>query len=201
MPASGLQHLFTKELSALLSAHKDSAEQSSESAGRSTNPKLQRLFRTGADINKKQAKRVEKIFASARLTPGEHPNTIIAGIDEANAALRSELTGAQERDLAQISMAQAAIHYYIAKYGALRAYAQTLGYGKAAALLSQSLEENRAGDKQFSKIARDIMVGSYKADFPTNEGSSALGSILQLLTVAGMTLTALKAVKQQRARH
>ncbi len=198
MPPSGLQDLFAVELSALLSAHKDSVKQSGDSALKAVNPKLKELFKTGADINEKQAKRLEKIFAAAGLEPSQQTNTIVAGIDEANSRLQSELVGTQERDLARISMAQATIHYYISKYGALRAYAQALGHKKAAGLLGHSLRENKEGDTQFSKIAETIMEDAYRADFPSSEGIGSVRLFFRLLAVAGLVTAAVRAVQQQQ---
>ncbi len=198
MPPSGLQNLFAAELSALLSAHKDSVEQSGDSASKAVNPKLKELFKTGADINGKQVKRLEKIFAAAGLEPNRQTNTIIAGIDEANSRLQGELIGIQERDLAMISMAQATIHYYISKYGALRAYAQALGHNKAAGLLGKSLSENKEGDTQFSKVAEAIMVDAYRAEFPASEGIGSVRLFFRLLAVAGLVTAALRAVQQQQ---
>ncbi len=198
MPPSGLQDLFATELSALLSAHKDSVEQSGENISKTANPKLKRLFKAGADINGKQAKRLEKVFAAAGLEPSQQTNTIIAGIDEANSRLQGELTGTQERELARISMAQATIHYYISKYGALRAYAQALGHDKAARLLGQSLRENKEGDKQFSKIAEGIMVDAYRAEFPSSAGIGPVRLFFRLLAVAGLVTAAVRAAQQQQ---
>ncbi len=197
MPASsGLQDLFVKELSALLSAHKDSAAQSAEGADETPNPKLKRLLKAGADINKKQGKRVEKVFAALRLQPEPVDNTVIEGIDEANSALQSALGGAEEKDLARVSMAQVAVHYYISKYGALKAYAQTLGYDKAESLFRQSLDENKEGDRQFTKVAQAIMEDTYKAEFPS-EDAGPVRSLFRLLAIAGLAAAAMRALKQE----
>lgn len=196
MATSGLQELFLQELSAVLSAQKDSAAQSAESADEAANPQLKRLFKIGSDINKKQVKRLEKIFASLKSDPDSVENFVIEGIDRANAVLRRNAAGSDERDLASISMAQAAVHYYISKYGALRAYAQTLGLGKAASLLGQSLDENKQGDRQFSKIAESILEDSYQAKFPS-KGVGPVRSTLRLLAVAGLAAAVTRAVKQE----
>ncbi len=198
MPVSiGLQDLFVKELSALAGAHKDSAAQSAEGAKETANPKLKRLFKAGADINKKQSKRVEKIFAALRLQPEPVDNTVIEGIDEANGALQSALTGADEKDLARISMAQVAVHYYISKYGALKAYAQTLGFDEAAGVLGLSLDENKQGDRQFTKVAQGILEQTYNAEF-SSEGAGPVRSLFRLLAIAGLAAAATRALKQQQ---
>ena len=201
MPASiGIRDLFVKELSALLSAHQDSIEQSAEAATETTNPKLKRLFKAGADINRKQLKRVEKVFTSLRIEPESMENTVIEGIDEANSKLQSELAGAEEKDLARISMSQISIHYYISKYGTLRAYAQALGYDQAAGVFAQSLSENKEGDKQFSKVAEGIMKETYGAEFAT-EGVGPVRSLFRLLAVAGLAAAAMRAIQGEPAAN
>jgi ferritin-like metal-binding protein YciE len=41
----------------------------------------------------------------------------------------------------------------MAVYGAVRTYAEQLGHGRAAALLQETLEEERAADEKLTSIA------------------------------------------------
>jgi ferritin-like metal-binding protein YciE len=56
-------------------------------------------------------------------------------------------------DAALIAGAQRVEHYEIAAYGCLRTYAELLGMGKAAKLLSETLAEEEAADKKLNSIA------------------------------------------------
>ena len=57
------------------------------------------------------------------------------------------------RDAAIISAAQKVEHYEIASYGTLRAFAETLGLNEIAALLEQTLEEEKNADKKLTEVA------------------------------------------------
>ena len=56
-------------------------------------------------------------------------------------------------DLVLIGCAQAVEHYEIARYGLLKAWAKRLGHTEAAALLDETLEEEKKTDKLLSQLA------------------------------------------------
>ena len=58
------------------------------------------------------------------------------------------------RDAAIISAGQRVEHYEMAAYGTVRTYAEQLGHGRAAALLQETLEEERAADEKLTSIAK-----------------------------------------------
>jgi ferritin-like metal-binding protein YciE len=57
------------------------------------------------------------------------------------------------RDAAIISGCQRVEHYEIAAYGTVRTYARQLGHERAAAVLTETLDEETAADKKLSQIA------------------------------------------------
>ena len=57
------------------------------------------------------------------------------------------------RDAAIISAAQKVEHYEIASYGTLRAFAETLGLDDIAALLEQTLKEEKNADETLTQVA------------------------------------------------
>jgi len=58
------------------------------------------------------------------------------------------------RDAGLIAAAQRAEHYEIAAYGAVRTFAQQLGYSEVAQVLQQTLDERKgATDKKLTQIA------------------------------------------------
>jgi ferritin-like metal-binding protein YciE len=57
-------------------------------------------------------------------------------------------------DAALIAAAQAVEHYEITRYGTLVAWAEVLGRKDSAALLGETLEEERATDTKLSQLAR-----------------------------------------------
>ena len=59
-------------------------------------------------------------------------------------------------DAALIAAAQKVEHYEIATYGTLAAYARQLGMEDAAALLEETLEEEKAADEKLTELAGEI---------------------------------------------
>ncbi|HAW8015626.1 TPA: ferritin-like domain-containing protein, partial [Escherichia coli] len=73
-------------------------------------------------------------------------------IEEANEVIES--TDKNEvRDAALIAAAQKVEHYEIASYGTLVTLAEQLGYKKAAKLLKETLEEEKATDVKLTDLA------------------------------------------------
>lgn len=72
-------------------------------------------------------------------------------IEEANEVIES--TEKTARDAALIAAAQKVEHYEIASYGTLATLAEQLGYRKAAKLLKETLEEEKATDIKLTDLA------------------------------------------------
>jgi ferritin-like metal-binding protein YciE len=57
------------------------------------------------------------------------------------------------RDAGIISAGQKVEHYEIASYGTLRQFAETLGLADAAALLEETLNEEKVADEKLTEVA------------------------------------------------
>ena len=73
-------------------------------------------------------------------------------IEEANEVIESTEKN-EVRDVALIAAAQKVEHYEIASYGTLATLAEQLGYRKAAKLLKETLEEEKATDIKLTDLA------------------------------------------------
>lgn len=60
----------------------------------------------------------------------------------------------QVRDAAIISACQRVEHYEIAAYGAVRTYAEQMGHGRAAAVLQETLDEEKEANEKLTNIAK-----------------------------------------------
>jgi len=60
------------------------------------------------------------------------------------------------RDAALISAAQRVEHYEMAGYGSAREFAKLLGLSPVAALLDETLAEEKAADKTLSGVAKQV---------------------------------------------
>lgn len=62
------------------------------------------------------------------------------------------------RDAGIIAGAQKVEHYEIASYGSVRTWAQQMGHERAAELLQQTLDEEKAADAKLTQIAGTLNV-------------------------------------------
>jgi ferritin-like metal-binding protein YciE len=60
-------------------------------------------------------------------------------------------------DAGLIGQAQRVEHYEISGYGTARAYAERLGFGEAARMLQQTLQEEEEFDERLTRIAEEIV--------------------------------------------
>jgi ferritin-like metal-binding protein YciE len=118
-----------------------------------TSPALRDLIETHAGETAGQIKRLERVFVLLDERPGGRYCSGIAGILEEGSQLMSQgFTGAV-LDAGLIAAAQRAKHYEVGAYGAVTAWAEQLGEGDVAALLRETLEEERATDRKLSALA------------------------------------------------
>lgn len=115
--------------------------------------KLKTALREHLAVTKKQAKRVEKVFASihkkaqAKKCPG------MMGILEEGKESMAQTASWAVRDAAIISGAQKVEHYEISAYGTLCAMAKTMWHDQALSILSEIMVEEKDADKLLSKLA------------------------------------------------
>ncbi len=85
-------------------------------------------------------------------------------VEEGKGMLEDTEDGSLTRDAAIISAAQKIEHYEIASYGTLRTLANTLGLTEAAALLEETLEEEKSADVKLTIIAESFVNEAAKAE-------------------------------------
>ena len=66
-----------------------------------------------------------------------------------------EFSDSKALDAGLIAAAQAVEHYEIARYGALRTWAEELGLAEAATLLQETLTEEEETDQALTALAED----------------------------------------------
>ena len=80
----------------------------------------------------------------------------LEGILEEASDLMEEYADSPALDAAMAAAGQAVEHYEIARYGALCAWADLLGYTAAIPLLLETLEQEKAADEALSTVAVDV---------------------------------------------
>jgi len=97
--------------------------------------------------------RVERVFGLIGAEPKTEDNDIV---DEMTSAAEDMVSATEDgsplRDAALIIAGNQVEHYEMAAYGSLVAFARQLGYGEAANVLQQTLEEEKAADAKLTQI-------------------------------------------------
>jgi ferritin-like metal-binding protein YciE len=120
---------------------------------KATNPKLVEGLRSHLAETKTHVKRLESAFQMiGKKAEGVDCPAMDGIIDEAE-EVSGEVEDKTVLDAAIIASAQAVEHYEITRYGTLIAWAQQLGKGDVAALLKQTLAEEKAADQKLSTLA------------------------------------------------
>jgi len=100
-----------------------------------------------------QLSRLEKMFAAAGRKPQARTGpAIVAILDEAQAIIE-DYEGSAALDPGLVAAAQAALHYEIARYDALRIWAQALGMSACVVLIDEILDENEDAENGLFELA------------------------------------------------
>ena len=110
-------------------------------------------FDTHLQETEGQIERLERIFNLLDESPKRKKCEGIVGLLEEGEEKMEEDAHQAVLDAALIASAQKVEHYEIAAYGTLRTYAQLLGENEVAALLEETLEEEKATDEKLTALA------------------------------------------------
>jgi ferritin-like metal-binding protein YciE len=98
--------------------------------------------------------RIENVFRSfGREAKGKKCEATVGLLDEGD-EIASDFKGSPAINAALISAAQKVEHYEIASYGCLHEWAEMLDHPEAAALLKQTLAEEKHADEKLTSLAR-----------------------------------------------
>ncbi len=88
---------------------------------------------------------------------GEGENPVLEAHYEVARKICDSVPDEQVRDLGIIAAGQLALHYWIASFGTLHAYAKQLGMDGTAQAMGQSLAEAKQADEKHTQLAAQIM--------------------------------------------
>jgi len=120
------------------------------------NDNLREAFETHLEQTKGQIKRLEQVFELLKQKPEAVECKAIKGLLEEGDEVASEFKGEPSLDAGLIAAAQAVEHYEIARYGAMRAWADQLGLDAVADLLEQTLQEEENTDDLLTEMAEGV---------------------------------------------
>ena len=152
-----LKTLIQQGLSALKEGGKIAAKATDDIEDDAKNPQLKQALQQGAQTSKQWATRIDQARAEAG-DEGDEENPILEAHYEVSKKIRNKAEDDYSRDLGIIAAGQLALHYWIASFGTLHAYATQAGLSQTAQAMQTSLEEAKQADHQHTELARQIMT-------------------------------------------
>ena len=152
MALTRIRELYVVELSALGESEKEILHQLPLMSASACNPSLRNLFDTHYRVIQRQAERLETIFDFLDERRRPAPAAGIRGLVEEARLRHSYLERGDLLDLALIDTGRRIAHYEIAAYSAALAYARRVGDTEGAALLLQTLDEERQMDERLEPL-------------------------------------------------
>jgi ferritin-like metal-binding protein YciE len=148
-----LHELLVDEMKDLYNAEKQLVKALPKMAKAATHDDLREAFEVHLEETRAHVTRLEEAFAAVDEPVKSKPCPGMAGIIEEGNDLMQEDAEASVLDAGLIAAAQRVEHYEIGAYGTCVAWAKLLGHDEAAALLEQTLEEEKAADEKLTAIA------------------------------------------------
>jgi len=152
MPLTRIRELYVAELSELYEAEEEILRMLPLMAARACAPALRQIFEDHYRETRGHIDRLATIChqLDERRRPTAAP--AIRGLAEEARLRQAALERGELLDLALIDGARRIEHYEIAAYTAVAGYAERLGHGDAAALLLETLDEERRADSQLETL-------------------------------------------------
>ena len=155
---SGLRTFFIDSLQDIYYAEKHLVEALETLEGKATTQNLKNAFAEHRDVTIGHVSRLEEVFSIMGEPAQTRKCEAIKGIiREADNIVDETERDTLTRDAALILAAQKAEHYEIATYGTLATFAKTLGENQVAALLHETLEEEKEADEMLTGIAESFV--------------------------------------------
>ena len=153
-----LKQLISQGVAALKAGSKVAADATAEIQNDARNPELKSALDQGSDTSKQWAQRIDAALAEAGGS-GEQQNPIMEAQYEVSKKIRQQAPDDYSRDLGIIAAGQLALHYWIASFGTLRAYAEQVGLTQTAQNFEACVREAKQADEQHTQLAAKIMKG------------------------------------------
>jgi ferritin-like metal-binding protein YciE len=164
MSLETMQELLIDQLKDLYSAEKQIVRTLPKIAKAVSSSELQEALLSHLEETKGQVTRLEKIaeITGKRLTAKTCAG--MQGVLEEGSEVLGETDKGIVRDAALIAACQRVEHYEIAGYGSARDFAKTLGQNEIAALLDETLGEEKNADKKLTVISKKVNTEARRAN-------------------------------------
>ncbi|ARW11352.1 YciE/YciF ferroxidase family protein [Acetobacter ascendens] len=156
-PIKTLDDLFVHTLQDIYYAENQIVKNLPTMVETASDPELKAAFQFHLTETEEQVRRLEQVFQlHSQPVKGVTCQAMDGIIAEAKEII-SDCDDAEVCDAAMLSAAQAIEHYEITRYGSLISYAIQLGRSDCAAILRQTLEEEKSADQKLTRIAERSM--------------------------------------------
>lgn len=149
----GLNELFHDTLRDVYYAEKQILRALPKMARAVNSDELRQAMETHREETQGQVERLERVFEIIEKRASGKTCPAIQGLVEEGQEIIEEFKDSEALDAGVLAAAQAVEHYEIARYGALRTWAQQLGMEDAAQLLEETLEEEKKTDELLTQLA------------------------------------------------
>ncbi|CAN5586800.1 ferritin-like domain-containing protein [soil metagenome] len=164
MSVGTFDELFVDEMKDLYSAEKQITKALPKLARGASSQELKDAFLSHLEETKGQIARLEQAFQILGKKPTGKTCVGMKGVLEEGSEMLEDTEKGEVRDAGLISAAQRVEHYEMAGYGSARDFAKLLGQDEIAALLEETLEEEKLADKKLSQIAIQANAEAKAAD-------------------------------------
>ncbi len=145
-------------IAALQAASAAGHEATSKIQQQAHNPDLKAMLQQGSKYAETWRERLSdaltKVGGSGSSAGAGNP--IIDSIQQVGGRIIQKATDPAARDLGIIASGQLALHYYIAAFGTMTAYAKLLGLPEVASSIHECLLEAKRGDERYTELAAKI---------------------------------------------
>ena len=149
----GFESLYTLQLRYLLSTENQIVEGLEEMIGAASDPQLKQAFQSHLRETELQAQRLERILIDLTGEADDKKCAVTAALISAGENVVRESDEGAVRDAGLIASAQKIEHFEIASYGSARDWAKLVGRSQDAALLQQTLDEEKHADSVLNSIS------------------------------------------------
>lgn len=122
------------------------------------NPQLKSALQQGSQTAQMWAQRIDRALQEAGGSE-QGDNLVVKALYEVGDRIRKQAPDDFSRDLGIIADGQLALHYWIASFGTMRAYAKRANLSQTEQEMAQCLQEAEQADKKMTDIAISIMGG------------------------------------------
>jgi ferritin-like metal-binding protein YciE len=157
MKIETMEDLFLEQVEDLYDAERRLVKALPKMAEASTSQTLRQAFESHLLETEGHVTRLENIFRTLGQDPKGQTCDAMKGLISEGEDVVSDIDESPLRDAGLIAAANRVEHYEIAAYGSARTFADILGLSEAAALLEQTLQEEKKADQKLTQLAESMV--------------------------------------------